>query len=350
MIKRQFYKQDHGDQSDASDSSDSDSDSLLEEEVEEEEERGIEEESDREDDVEDDNEDEEDDEDDKGSSDESPRFKQLGKSDFEKEESKHPKKFVVPYTPDGSSLGGVYEHVLKCKSVFKCRICPKVVCLSEEFLNAHLKSKKHARSLKLLSNGKLKFMLNSDGKLEEEQETHAERHARMIALVQKTNFSNSNKRKRGRQRQAERKKAKLDLEAKNIDHEKPNSKQTKEKLNKRQDNNEKPITKHPGERLKKNKKKHNEVDKQMTKDSGEKLRKKRKGNNEEPISQHSGKKLKKNKKKHNEAEKPITEDPGEKLKKKRHKVEKLIIDKSDEKIEIQQLAEKPKKKKLKIKD
>ena len=31
--------------------------------------------------------------------------------------------------------------VLKCKSVFKCRICPRIVCLNEETLKAHLKSK-----------------------------------------------------------------------------------------------------------------------------------------------------------------------------------------------------------------
>lgn len=31
--------------------------------------------------------------------------------------------------------------ILKCKSVFKCRLCPRVVCLNEETLKAHLKSK-----------------------------------------------------------------------------------------------------------------------------------------------------------------------------------------------------------------
>ena len=33
------------------------------------------------------------------------------------------------------------DCVVKCKSAFKCRICPRVVCLSEETLRAHLKSK-----------------------------------------------------------------------------------------------------------------------------------------------------------------------------------------------------------------
>lgn len=45
--------------------------------------------------------------------------------------------------------------------------------------------------MKLLSEGKLKFMLNSEGKLEEEQETHAERHARTIALIQVIKASNA---------------------------------------------------------------------------------------------------------------------------------------------------------------
>lgn len=33
------------------------------------------------------------------------------------------------------------DCVLKCKSVFKCRLCPRIVCLSEETLKAHLNSK-----------------------------------------------------------------------------------------------------------------------------------------------------------------------------------------------------------------
>lgn len=32
-------------------------------------------------------------------------------------------------------------YVLKCKSVFKCRLCPRIVCLTEETLMTHLKSK-----------------------------------------------------------------------------------------------------------------------------------------------------------------------------------------------------------------
>ncbi|KAL5222764.1 hypothetical protein ABZP36_027477 [Zizania latifolia] len=74
--------------------------------------------------------------------------------------------------------------ILKCKSVYKCKLCPRIICLNEEMVRVHLKSKRHARSKKLLDEGRLKLMLNSDGELQEEQETHAERHARTIALAQ----------------------------------------------------------------------------------------------------------------------------------------------------------------------
>ncbi|KAF8399054.1 hypothetical protein HHK36_014920 [Tetracentron sinense] len=88
--------------------------------------------------------------------------------------------------------------ILKCKSVFKCRLCPRIVCLTEDTLRLHLKSKKHARSEKLLNEGRLKLMLNSDGEIKEDQETHAERHARTVALAQ--DLANPKKNK-ARQRQ-----------------------------------------------------------------------------------------------------------------------------------------------------
>ncbi|KAG5535351.1 hypothetical protein RHGRI_023199 [Rhododendron griersonianum] len=100
-------------------------------------------------------------------------------------------------------------YILKCKSVFKCRLCPRIVCLTEETLMTHLKSKRHARSEKLLSEGRLKLMLNSDGEIEEgeeEGETHAERHARIVAAAQ--NLTNSTKKNKGRQRQRKRLKKK----------------------------------------------------------------------------------------------------------------------------------------------
>ncbi|KAG4401931.1 hypothetical protein GLYMA_02G090200v4 [Glycine max] len=53
--------------------------------------------------------------------------------------------------------------------VFKCRLCPRIICLSEETLRDHLQSKRHARSEKLLSEGRLKAILNSDGEIENQE-------------------------------------------------------------------------------------------------------------------------------------------------------------------------------------
>ncbi|KAI3412652.1 uncharacterized protein J3R85_017095 [Psidium guajava] len=97
------------------------------------------------------------------------------------------------------------DYILCSKSVFKCRICPRVVCLKEETLKTHLKSKKHARSEKLLKEGRLKAMLNSDGEIEH-QETAAEMHARVVALAQNV----SKRKNRGRQRQRSRKRKMVD--------------------------------------------------------------------------------------------------------------------------------------------
>ncbi|KAM0826988.1 hypothetical protein ACQ4PT_068489 [Festuca glaucescens] len=97
------------------------------------------------------------------------------------------------------------NYVLKCKSVYKCKLCPRIMCLSEDMVRVHLESKRHARSKKLLGNGRLKMMLNSDGELEEEAETHAERHARTIALAQQVQKP---KKDSGRQRQLRRRQKK----------------------------------------------------------------------------------------------------------------------------------------------
>ncbi|XP_058185300.1 uncharacterized protein LOC131302601 isoform X2 [Rhododendron vialii] len=58
--------------------------------------------------------------------------------------------------------------ILKCKSGFKCRLCPRIVCMTEETLKAHLKSKRHARSETLLNKGRLRLIRNSDGEVEGE--------------------------------------------------------------------------------------------------------------------------------------------------------------------------------------
>lgn len=59
--------------------------------------------------------------------------------------------------------------VLQIKSVFKCRLCPRVICLTEDTLRNHLQSKRHARSEKLHEKGRLKTMLNSDGEIEDQE-------------------------------------------------------------------------------------------------------------------------------------------------------------------------------------
>lgn len=90
--------------------------------------------------------------------------------------------------------------ILKFKSVFKCRMCPRIVCLNEETLRAHLNSKRHSRSEKLLSEGRLKTMLNSDGEMEN-QETAAEMNARILALP----LGNKKRKNRKSQREQRRK-------------------------------------------------------------------------------------------------------------------------------------------------
>ncbi|KAJ6960541.1 lisH domain-containing protein isoform X1 [Populus alba x Populus x berolinensis] len=95
----------------------------------------------------------------------------------------------------------IQDCILKCKSVYKCRICPRIICLTEETMRAHLNSKRHSRSKKLMKENRLKVMLNSDGEIENmDQETHAERHARTLALAQ----GKTTKKNKGRQRQRKR--------------------------------------------------------------------------------------------------------------------------------------------------
>lgn len=40
-----------------------------------------------------------------------------------------------------STQADLDDCVLRCKSVFKCRLCPRIVCLTEDTLRAHLYSK-----------------------------------------------------------------------------------------------------------------------------------------------------------------------------------------------------------------
>ncbi|KAI8534497.1 hypothetical protein RHMOL_Rhmol10G0094700 [Rhododendron molle] len=75
--------------------------------------------------------------------------------------------------------------ILKCKSGFKCRLCPRIVCMTEETLKAHLKSKRHACSETFLNKGRLRLIRNSDGKVEGEVNAGAERCARIAAAALK---------------------------------------------------------------------------------------------------------------------------------------------------------------------
>ncbi|KAF3443461.1 hypothetical protein FNV43_RR13143 [Rhamnella rubrinervis] len=65
--------------------------------------------------------------------------------------------------------GELPDCVLKCKPFLKCRLCPRIVCLNEKTMRTHLQSKRHARSEKLLNDGRLKAMLNSDGEIVHEE-------------------------------------------------------------------------------------------------------------------------------------------------------------------------------------
>ncbi|KAG9449030.1 hypothetical protein H6P81_008995 [Aristolochia fimbriata] len=216
MIKRRFYKVDRGDRDNASESSSSSSgsDSLPdEEEVEEVEE---EEQNEGEETTSPPNEEDrpssptfgsgsgyqsEDSsgndvncdssglpiEDDESNEEAGPDFgnsRAHGNDRIKTSEKSVPDSLKMSLSPKGANEDKLDDCVLRCKSVFKCRLCPRIICFNENTLKAHLQSKRHARSKKLLDEGRLKLMLNSDGEIEEDQETHAERHARMIALAE----------------------------------------------------------------------------------------------------------------------------------------------------------------------
>uniref|UniRef100_A0A5B7APZ3 C2H2-type domain-containing protein n=1 Tax=Davidia involucrata TaxID=16924 RepID=A0A5B7APZ3_DAVIN len=214
MIKRRFYKREHGDGDDASDSFSSSSDSELEAEATEESEEednvvaevrendkscstssGYESENSSADKVDVDSSGLLTKDDIKNRSDEQNVIESHSSVKSDAETVDMQSNTVANKDSVPSDVAGC---ILKCKSVFKCRLCPRIVCLTEETLKAHLKSKRHARSEKLLSEGKL--MLNSDGEIE--GETHAERHAPIVASAQNT--ANSKKKNKGRQRQRKR--------------------------------------------------------------------------------------------------------------------------------------------------
>ncbi|KAF7130197.1 hypothetical protein RHSIM_Rhsim10G0074300 [Rhododendron simsii] len=85
-----------------------------------------------------------------------------------------------------------------CKLGFKCRLCPRTVCMTEETLKARLKSKGHARSEILLNKGRLRLIRNSVGEVEGEVNAGAERRARIAAAALVP--ANSKKEKRRREK------------------------------------------------------------------------------------------------------------------------------------------------------
>ncbi|KAJ8761318.1 hypothetical protein K2173_001374 [Erythroxylum novogranatense] len=208
MIKRRFYKEEHGDKnapsSDSSVSSSS-SDSELEAEAEADHDAvsppkeaqqssgyfikcGYESEDSSANEIDVDSSDDETASDRQISAD--PQLSGKHGTDLLKESDNMAEKELIAHVPD---------CMLKCKSVYKCRICPQIVCLNEESMRAHLNSKRHARSEKLLKENRLKTMLNSDGEIEN-QETATEMNARIVAFAK----DQPAKKNKGRQRQRKR--------------------------------------------------------------------------------------------------------------------------------------------------
>ncbi|GKV16707.1 hypothetical protein SLEP1_g27309 [Rubroshorea leprosula] len=194
MIKRQFYKFEHGDGDDASDSSSS-SDSELEAQATEESEEDVVEEQENDEahsspsgyKREDSSGDEVDfdtagvvNEDDNETGDDQETF--ADHQSPSKHSDEIPNEKLSTAVKMESLPDDFPSCILKCKSVFKCKICPRIVCLNEDTMRAHLKSKRHARSEKLHKEGRLKAILNSDGEIEN-QEIAAETQAPLTAVV-----------------------------------------------------------------------------------------------------------------------------------------------------------------------
>ncbi|XP_057868219.2 stress response protein NST1 [Cryptomeria japonica] len=160
---------------------------------------------------------------------------------IESAQSKHSNQWAeaVDETERDRDLQDLDDCVIQCKSVFRCKLCPRIICLSVDSINMHLGSKRHARSQKLFAEGRLKLMLNSDGEVEEDAETHAERHARVVASAESA--KNSRKRNKGRQRQKNRKRNKTSDAGNGKDKAKHLSKVSKKKTNVGKDEHHKGI-------------------------------------------------------------------------------------------------------------
>ncbi|KAE8722318.1 putative Retrotransposon protein [Hibiscus syriacus] len=223
MIKRRFYKFEHGDKDNVSDSSSSSSDSELEVEAsgesEPESEQGVTAQVKQHDQACSTS---------SGYESEDSSAHEVGVDSAglidDDEEPRDDKQIFINnklHTKHGAQLQGKNLHtptkeeplpndfpscILKCKSVFNCKLCPRIVCLNEETIRAHLSSKRHARSKKLLEEGRLKTMLNSDGEIDN-QEIAAETHAPVDAVAkdkQKTKNRGRQRRVKGSKRKRTR--------------------------------------------------------------------------------------------------------------------------------------------------
>ncbi|CAN1851189.1 hypothetical protein LINPERHAP1_LOCUS40127 [Linum perenne] len=185
MIKRRFYRLDHGDKNEPSSGSSSSSDSDVEAEASENSDHddAVAEEADPQDGTRT-----------TSSGISSPyiaisRYFDEPKDDESGEDEQNPlshhlsgRRFSKPINQKESGPDDMPDCVLQFKSVYRCRICPRIICLTEQTMSVHLKSKRHARSEKQLKENRLKEALNSDGEIEN-QETAAEMNARVIAIA-----------------------------------------------------------------------------------------------------------------------------------------------------------------------
>ncbi|CAN1160866.1 hypothetical protein LINPERHAP2_LOCUS23597 [Linum perenne] len=173
MIKRRFYRLDHGDKNEPSSGSSSSSDSDVEAEASENSDHEAEssENSDHEAESSENSDHDADEDDESGEDEQNPLSRQSSGRRFSK---------LINQKESGPD--DMPDCVLQFKSVYRCRICPRIICLTEQTMSVHLKSKRHARSEKQLKENRLKEALNSDGEIEN-QETAAEMNARVIAIA-----------------------------------------------------------------------------------------------------------------------------------------------------------------------
>ncbi|XP_013605844.1 PREDICTED: myelin transcription factor 1-like protein isoform X5 [Brassica oleracea var. oleracea] len=156
MIKRRFYKLEHGDKDSGSDSSCFSSDSDPESEEEESEQ------SQSEDAVAEGSEDDDDsvseggeEEDDSPAADVEDDDEDSDGDAYRGRYEKTSMQYGLEEPPEEEEDNYILGCMIKCKSVYKCRYCPNTICLNERTMQEHVSSKNHARSEKLMKEAKL---------------------------------------------------------------------------------------------------------------------------------------------------------------------------------------------------